>query len=123
MGPDLWRTRRRMAIHLDPTKSISDLFSQIGSRADRLDYSQESMVSVETLLEEASRTVGAASEQDKTRIVESYGWYIIETGRKMFGGRYACAHQYNSPVLIVCEPQASVAIIPFPKVAGRLSGD
>lgn len=78
---------------------------------------------VEALLAEASGSIGSASVEERTRLIEGFGWYILAVGRKLFGGRYAYHHAQGAPVLVTGEPTSHVALMSFRHVARRLSGD
>jgi hypothetical protein len=112
-----------VAFDVDPARSIERVLARVGARASQLDYSEASMHVVEALLDEASRSIGSASEEERTRLIEGFGWYILEAGRKLFGGRYAYHYEQRAPVLVTGEPEYHVALMSFPHVAGRLSGD
>ena len=86
-----------------------------------LDYSPESLEAVEDLLETASHQ--ALNEQTQAALVELLGCYILEVGMREFGGKYAWSEERNQFVLVVGEPEFSVAIMTKGRVRGRLSGD
>jgi hypothetical protein len=97
------------------------------SEAARLDFSEASLVVIEDILAEAA---GYASELTSeltpdqiTGFVQRFGCYILEVGRREFGGRYCWFDQRNQPVLVVGEPEFRVALLAQDRVKGRLAGD
>ncbi len=81
-----------------------------------LDYSPESLEAVEDLLETASHQ--ALNEQTQAALVELLGCYILEVGMREFGGKYAWSEERNQFVLVVGEPEFSVAIMTKGRVRG-----
>ncbi len=114
---------------------MDDFTQQIASAAENavalceyhcaaaLDYSEASLQFVERTLAEADRWAGElTAEQLKTEI-ESVGCYILEVGRREFGGRYLWHDERNQPILVVGEPTRRIALLAQDKVRGRLGGD
>lgn len=89
----------------------------------RLDYSEQSIEMVEEMLAEASQFTSQMTETDQKALVQLLGSYILEVARRKFGGSYKWHEGCDQPVLVVGEPEFSVAIITFDKALGRLSGD
>jgi hypothetical protein len=88
-----------------------------------IDFSEKSLVSVEDTLEEASGYFAGLSEEQAQKLVQWFGCYILEVGRKQFGGEYLWHTQRDQPVLVVGEPQFHVAMITWDRVRGRVLGD
>lgn len=88
-----------------------------------LDYSEESLVVIDELLDEASDFVDEMSADAVRSLTESVGCYVLEVGRRAFGGRYLWYEQRDAPVLVVGEPKFRVAMLTWDTVRGRLSGD
>jgi hypothetical protein len=88
-----------------------------------LDFSEASLALVEEMLEECSAAVDEMTPKQLEMLVEDFGCYILEVGRKEFGGRYYWFDQREQPVLVVGEPAFRVAMITWDKVRGRLKGD
>lgn len=88
-----------------------------------LDFSEASLQSVEEMLAEAAEFVEEIPEEDFATLVQNFGCYLMEVGRKEFGGRYYWLRERNQPVLVVGEPDYRVAMLGWEKVRGRLSGD
>ena len=98
--------------------------SQFQKRAaGRLDYSERSLLIVEDMLTEASRYAKEMSPADVSALVELMGSYVLEVGRRQHGGALKWDNARSQPVLVVGEPQFSVAIMTFDKIRKRLSGD
>jgi hypothetical protein len=85
-----------------------------------LDYSEESLKIVEDMLEEISVSGAGAKAESMATI---FGSYILEVGRRQFGGRYCWYQKGNQPVLVVGEPRFRIAIITLDRVRSRMRGD
>lgn len=86
-----------------------------------MDFSNESLQHVEGLLDEASDFAPEMPEEVVDGIIQKLGSYVLEVGRRQFGGKYYW-HQ-DEPVLVVGEPEFKIAMKAWGKVKGRLSGD
>jgi hypothetical protein len=87
-----------------------------------LDFSEQSLAVVEELLDDASDVTDLPDDAAQ-RMVEQFGCYVLEVGRRAYGGRYQWYDARSAPVLIVGEPEFRVAILTWDKVRGRLGGD
>jgi hypothetical protein len=90
---------------------------------DRLDYTEASLEAVEELLAEASEFVSELPPERVDGLVQQMGSYVLEVGRRAFGGRYLWHPDRDAPVLVVGEPEHRVSMLTWDKVRGRLSGD
>jgi hypothetical protein len=90
---------------------------------EKMDYTEASLVEVEDMLDEAADYLSAMTPEQITNVVQNVGCYILEVGRREFGGRYLWQDDRDQPVLVVGEPAFRVAMITWDKVRGRLSGD
>jgi hypothetical protein len=86
-----------------------------------LDYTEASLTVVEELLGEAAEYVATFPPERLTVLIQQFGCYILEVGRREFGGRYLWHRE--QPVLVVGEPIFRVAMITWDKVRGRVNGD
>jgi hypothetical protein len=114
---------------------MSELTQQVADKAERavnqlrtrssnrLDYSEASLAIVEEMLAEASHFLEELPTEQIEALVVMLGSYVLEVGRRAFGGNYYWSDGHNQPVLVVGEPDYRVAILTFDKVRGRLSGD
>ena len=91
--------------------------------AAALDYSEASLQFVERTLAEADQWVGEFTAERLDSVIESIGCYILEVGRREFGGRYLWHDERNQPVLVAGEPSCRIALLAQDKVRGRLGGD
>lgn len=89
----------------------------------RLDYSEQSIEMVEEMLAEASQFSNQMADTDQNALVQLMGSYILEVAQRQLGGSYQWHEGRDQPVLVVGDPEFSVAIITFDKVRGRLGGD
>lgn len=88
-----------------------------------LDYSVSSLSVVESLLAEASDFTDKLPDSQVDALVQMFGSYILEVGRREFGGKYCWHDGCDQPILVVGEPDHKIAIMAFDKVRGRLAGD
>ena len=89
----------------------------------RLDFSIASLAVVDEMLAEASEYVAELDEAVVTGLVQQLGCYVLEVGRKAFGGEYFWHDEGEQPILVVGEPAAHIALMTWSKVTGRLTGD
>jgi len=88
-----------------------------------LDFTEASLSVVEAMLAEASQYVSDLTTGQLTGLAQQFGSYILEVGRREFGGRYLWHDQRDQPVLVVGEPKFRVAMITWDKVRGRVGGE
>jgi hypothetical protein len=88
-----------------------------------LDFSEASLSVIEEMVEEAAAFFKEMTSEQRDIVAQDFGCYILEVGRREFGGRYAWFEQRDQPVLVVGEPAFRVALMAWDKVRGRLSGD
>ncbi|MEP6754413.1 MAG: hypothetical protein ABJA67_02845 [Chthonomonadales bacterium] len=102
----------------------ADAVDKFGVQAGNgLDLTPGSLAAVESLLSELSERSGDLTVEQESEIVQLLGAYILEVGRREFGGKYSWYEAGNEPVLVVGQPVFSIAMIPGDKVRGRLRGD
>jgi hypothetical protein len=114
---------------------MDDLVQQVVEKAERacaqlkersddsMDYTEASLSIVEDMLMEASQYVSEMDDGQVGALVQLLGSYVLEVGRREFGGTYLWHDKRQQPVLVVGEPSCKIAILTFDKVRGRLSGD
>ncbi|MEZ5943097.1 MAG: hypothetical protein R3C18_17020 [Planctomycetaceae bacterium] len=90
---------------------------------DALDYSESSLDVVEEILAEASSYRHELPADQVNAITHLLGAYILEVGRRSFGGKYYWHDERDQPVLVVEERDYRIAMLVFDKIRGRLSGD
>lgn len=100
------------AIFNSPTWSIN-----------QLDYSEKSISVVELILNEMSENSLLLTEEQITMITQEYGCYLLLTTHKLYGGEFFWNGEHEQPMLIVGEPEASIILLTWYKVKGRLLGD
>lgn len=89
----------------------------------KLDFSEASLEIVEEMLAEAAEFRDDLPEAQIDSLVQMFGCYILEVGRRRFGGEYLWHDQQQEPVLVVGEPLTHIAIATWGKVRGRIAGD
>ncbi len=92
-------------------------------RGEPLDYSDSSLAVVEELLDEAAGWKDELGPEAFHNLAQSFACYILEVGRRAFGGRYCWYAQRGQPVLVVGEPAFRVALLAWDSVQARLAGD
>ncbi|VTS02280.1 hypothetical protein [Tuwongella immobilis] len=90
---------------------------------DELDYSEASLKLLDEMLVEASEWISEMTPAQVDILVQDFGCYILEVGRRIYGGRYLWHEGREQPVLVVGEPDARIAMLTMDHVRGRLSGD
>jgi hypothetical protein len=90
---------------------------------DKLDFTEASLAIVEEMLAEAAEHSSHLSSGQLSGLAQQFGCYILEVGRREFGGRYLWHDQRKQPVLVVGEPTSRIAMIAWDKVRGRVAGD
>src|SRR5262245_6906641 len=88
-----------------------------------LDYSEASLALVEEMLAEAAGFAAEMTADQPDLLAQDFGCYLLEVGRRAFGGRSCWFDRRDQPVLVVGEPTCRVALLAWDKVRGRLSGD
>lgn len=100
--------------------AVASLQAQSGGR---LDYSVASLGAVDDLLLEVCAYVRDLDEDVVTDLAQQLGCYVLEVGRRTFGGEYFWHEEGEQPVLVVGEPAAHIAMMAWSKVIGRMTGD
>lgn len=99
---------------IETAKSFTENFRD---RAN-FDYSIESLVKVDALLDEMSDYV--IDEDTLYNMYTMIGSYVFETSRRNYGGEYYWVQDEEQPILVIGEPDFSVAIKAWDKVKGRI---
>ena len=89
-------------------RAVASLQARAGGR---LDFSVGSLGAVDEMLVEASAYVADLDEAVVTGLVQQLGCYVLEVGRRAFGGEYFWHEEGEQPVLVVGEPEAHVAFM------------
>jgi hypothetical protein len=101
-------------------RAVASLQARAGGR---LDFSVQSLGAVDEMLVEASNYVAELDEAVVTGLVQQLGCYVLEVGRRAFGGEYFWHEEGEQPILVVGEPAAHVALMTWSRIVGRLTGD
>ena len=111
-------------IHEEVVATAERAVAALQERAGgRLDGSVDSLQVVDEMLVEVSGYVSDLDEAVVTSLVQQLGCYVLEVGRRAFGGEYFWHEAGEQPVLVVGEPDAHVALMTWSKVTGRITGD
>ena len=95
-------------------ESFAENFKARGS----FDFSIESLKPVDDLLGEVSDFI---DEEDALyNIYTMVGSYIFETVRRNYGGNYYWLQKEEQPMLVIGEPDYSVAFMAWEKAKGRI---
>jgi hypothetical protein len=112
------------AIHEEVLATAERAVAGLHERAGgRLDWSIASLKVVDEMLVEVSEYVADLDEAVVTNLVQQLGCYVLEVGRRAYGGEYLWHEQGEQPILVVGEPDAHVALMTWSKVTGRITGD
>ncbi len=112
------------AIAQEVTTAAERAVTSLQARAGgRLDWSVASLAAVDEMLEEVSGYVADLDEAVVTGLVQQVGSYVLEVGRRAFGGEYFWHEEGEQPILVVGEPESHIALMTWSKVVGRLTGD
>ena len=112
------------AIQDQVTGAAEHAVTSLQARAGgRLDFSVASLKAVDEMLVEVSAFVAELDEGIVTDVVQQLGCYVLEVGRRAFGGEYFWHEEGEQPILVVGEPEAHVALMAWSKVTGRITGD
>jgi hypothetical protein len=88
-----------------------------------LDYTDGSIDIVEEMLAEAVAHGRRMTEEQRRRLSQDVGCYILEVARRNHGGKYVWEADRNEPALLAGEPEFAITLFSWDKVYGRLSGD
>ncbi len=98
--------------------STADAFTSDFSDKGTFDYSIESLVFIDNLLEELS---DYEWDEDKLyNVATMFGCYIFETARRNYGGEYHWVKEEQQPFLIAGLPDFFVSIRAWQKVKDRV---
>jgi hypothetical protein len=108
-------------------KIVSAATKVVEASAERdgriLEFSEASLAIVEEMVAEAAAFFAQTAPDQRENTTQNFGCYVLEVGRREFGGRYAWFDQRDQPVLVVGEPDFRVALMAWDKVRGRLAAD
>ena len=90
---------------------------------DPPDYSEASLAAIEEALGQATGWQKEMTPEEFENVARAFGCYVLEVGRRQFGGRYSWFEQRSAPVLVVGEPAFRVALLTWDQVRSRLAGD
>ena len=114
---------------------MPDLMKQIMQMADDavaasrdrggglLDFSEQSIEIVEEMLDEAARFIETLNPGQQAGLVQQMSCYLMEVGRRTYGGSYYWHDGRDKPLLVVGEPVFRIAMLPWDHVQNRLHGD
>ncbi|GAB7036893.1 MULTISPECIES: hypothetical protein [Catenuloplanes] len=88
-----------------------------------LDYSARSLDRVDAMLAEAAQFRDEMPPGAFDSVAEQFGCYVLEVGRREFGGDYVWHPERRAPVLVVGAPAYRVSLLTWDKMKGRLAGD
>lgn len=89
----------------------------------RPDFSESSLEIVEDTLDEAAQRLDSLTSSQVEGLIQQFGCYILEVGRREFGGVYQWYEHRHQPVLVVEGENYHVALMTWDKVRSRLGGD
>ena len=84
------------------------------------DYSENSLVALDELLENFADFADQMDEEMKEDLIAQAGSYIFEVARRNFGGKYFWYDQLNQPLLVTGLPNFEISLVAFDKVKMRI---
>ncbi|TWI03161.1 hypothetical protein IQ05_00090 [Flavobacterium tiangeerense] len=84
------------------------------------DYSEESLVELDELLENFAEFGDQMDDEMKEDLIAQAGSYIFEVARRNFGGKYFWYDQLDQPLLVTGLPHFEISLVAFDKVKMRL---
>lgn len=103
--------------------SQNAIFNSPSWSINQLDYSEKSVSVIEIILSEMAEKSLMLSEEQTAMISQEYGCYLLLTAYKLYGGEFYWNSDYEQPMLIVGEPHATIALLTWNKIKGRLLND
>jgi hypothetical protein len=117
-------SNERSSLQFQVAEKAALAVSQFQKRANgRLDYSENSLSVVDEMLAEAAQYSKEMDSVSINSLVELMGTYVLEVGRRKYGGQYQWSEENSQPVLVVGEPKFKVSIMTFYQIRSRISGD
>lgn len=99
--------------------NTSENFTKNFSDKGNFDYSVESLLKLDDLLDELN---DYEIDEDTLHSISSMaGCYIFEVARRNYGGEYYWDQAREEPILVTGEPNFAVSIYAFEKVKGRVT--
>jgi len=88
----------------------------------QLDYSVQSLSTVDTILDEASQhdLNDQAIKQAIKTLMTKAGSYIFEVAVRKYGGKVFWYDKFDQPILVIGQPQFEVSFLAYQKVQDRL---
>ena len=94
----------------DMINASNSFIEKIGN-GKNLDFTVESLKSVDKLLEEASDYYPDMDGNQKQNLISAAGSYIFETLRKNFSGKFFWYDHLNQSILVTGQPEFEVSIL------------
>jgi hypothetical protein len=98
--------------------NTAENFTRNFSNKGNFDYSAESLIKIDDLLDELSEF--ELDENTVHSVSSMVGSYIFEVARKNYGGEYYWIQESEQPILVTRKPDFDVSICAFQKVKDRL---
>jgi hypothetical protein len=91
-----------------------------GEHYKGLDYSQQSLIVLDRLLDDYSQQWKDLSSEKKNEVVTNASSYILWVACRQYGGNFYWSEEEQQPVLVIGEPDYRVATMPQNKVSSRI---
>jgi hypothetical protein len=98
--------------------NTAENFTRNFSNKGNFDYSAESLIKIDDLLDELSEF--ELDENTVHSVSSMVGSYIFEVARKNYGGEYYWIQESEQQILVTRKPDFDVSICAFQKVKDRL---
>ncbi|MBC7862722.1 MAG: hypothetical protein IAF38_07080 [Bacteroidia bacterium] len=85
-----------------------------------LNYSEESLSELDSLLEDFSDFADQDDEEMKSDFIAQAGSYIFEVARRIYGGKYYWYDPLDQPIFVTGQPNFEISFLAFEKIKGRI---
>ena len=86
-----------------------------------IDYTEASLEVLEQLLAQLARS--SQTDAQKDNAARLFAAYVLEVGRRAYGGFFQWWEDRGAPVLVVGDPVCRIGLLTLDKVRGRIGGD
>lgn len=105
----------------DSTANSERIVESFNEKYDgAFDYSEDSLVALDELLDNFADFAEQLDEEMKEDLIAQAGSYIFEVARRNFGGKYFWYDQLDQPLLVTGLPNFEISLVAFEKVKMRI---
>jgi hypothetical protein len=108
------------AVGKQVTLRAEEFVINYGEHYKGLDYSQQSLIVLDRLLDDYSQQWGNFPDEKKNEITTNASSYILWVASQQYGGNYYWSEEHVQPVLVIGEPDYRIAVMPQNTVRDRI---